>query len=269
VIEKFTRQVSNINLQINTAREYLYDTEVERQDALTRLEKQLDQVQKKIDAITERIKNSDMCTICYDTVDKKTVTTCCQNTFCFKCINIWLAQKKVCPLCKIPLDLSNLFVIDNDVVTEVIDGEESSIDNECDVSKPNCKNDKYQNLELILNNLNKDAKLLIFSAYENSFTNVIQILQNLDMKFDYLKGNGYQIQATIDRYKNGDVKVLLVNTRQYGSGLNLENTTDMILFHKFDTEIEKQVIGRAQRFGRSSQLNVHYLLYENEMPSTT
>jgi SNF2 family DNA or RNA helicase len=121
-------------------------------------------------------------------------------------------------------------------------------------------------MELILNNLNANAKLLIFSAYENSFTNVIPILNRLNIQFDYLKGNGYQIQATIERYKHGNVKVLLVNTRQYGSGLNLENTTDMILFHKFDTEIEKQVIGRAQRFGRKEPLHVHYLLYENEMP---
>lgn len=267
IIEKFTKQVKNINIQINTTRELHYDTEAERRDALTRLEKQLEQVQSKIDAITERIRSSDMCTICYDTVDKKTVTTCCQNTFCFKCINVWLAQRKVCPLCKVPLNISNLYVIDNDVDDN--EGNEEQIsDDEFDESKPNSRNDKYQNLELILTNLEKDAKLLIFSAYESSFTNVIQILNKLDIKFDFLKGNGFQIQATIDRYKHGDVKVLLVNTRQYGSGLNLENTTDMILFHKFDTEIEKQVIGRAQRFGRSSQLNVHYLLYENEMPST-
>jgi SNF2 family DNA or RNA helicase len=56
-----------------------------------------------------------------------------------------------------------------------------------------------------------------------------------------------------------------MNTQHFGSGLNLENTTDMILFHKFDTESEKQVIGRAQRYGRNEPLNVHYLLYENEM----
>lgn len=265
VIDKYTRQVTNINLQINTAREYLYDTEAERTDVLSRLEKQLEQVQKKIDAITERIKNNDLCTICYETVDRKTVTSCCQNTFCFKCINLWLAQRKLCPLCKIPLDITQLYVIDNDVVDPVDNKEEVE---HLDATQPNAQNDKYQNLELILQNINKDAKLLIFSAYENSFTNVIPILQRLNIKFDNLKGNGYQIQATIDRYKNGDVKVLLVNTRQYGSGLNLENTTDMILFHKFDTEIEKQVIGRAQRFGRKQQLNVHYLLYENEMPST-
>lgn len=268
VIEKYTRQITNLNIQVNAAKEYLYDTETERNDVIQKLEKQLEQVQRKIDTITERIKTNDLCTICYETVEKKTVTACCQNTFCFKCINLWLAQRKLCPLCKIPMNIKDLYVIDNDIQdNEVQDNEE--VGENIDPTKPNIKNDKYQNMELILNNLNENAKLLIFSAYENSFTNIIPILERMNIQFDYLKGNGYQIQATIERYKNGNVKVLLVNTRQYGSGLNLENTTDMILFHKFDTEIEKQVIGRAQRFGRKQPLHVHYLLYENEMPTST
>lgn len=268
VIEKYTRQVTNINLQIGTAQEYLYDTDAERTAELQRLEKQLESVQRKIDAITERIKTADLCTICYETVDKKTVTACCQNTFCFRCINMWLAQKGVCPLCKTLMNIADLYVIDNALEQELgetgcNDGEEELID----LTKPNAGNDKYQNLELILKNLESGAKLLIFSAYENSFTNVIPILQRLGIQHAYLKGNGNQISSTMEKYKNGDVKVLLVNTTSYGSGLNLENTTDMILFHKFDTEIEKQVIGRAHRFGRRQPLNVHYLLYENEMPS--
>jgi len=265
VIDKYTRQIKNLNIQMNAAKEYLYDTETERIEVIEKLEKQLEQVQKKIDTITERIKSNDLCTICYETVEKKTVTACCQNTFCFKCINLWLAQRKVCPLCKISMNIADLYVIDNDIQDNEIQDDEDEED--IDLTKPHVKNDKYQNMELILNNLNNNAKLLIFSAYENSFTNVIPILKRLNIQFDYLKGNGYQIQATIERYKNGSVKVLLVNTRQYGSGLNLENTTDIILFHKFDTEIEKQVIGRAQRFGRKEPLQVHYLLYENEMPT--
>lgn len=266
VIEKYTRQVTNLNIQLNAAKEYFYDSENEKTEAIQRIEKQLEQVQRKIDTITERIKTNDLCTICYETVEKKTVTACCQNTFCFKCINLWLVQRKSCPLCKIPMHISDLYVIDNDIQDTV--EEDIEVEEDIDPSKPNIKNDKYQNLELILNNLDENAKLLIFSAYENSFTNVIPILNRLNIQFDYLKGNGYQIQATIERYKNGTVKVLLVNTRQYGSGLNLENTTDIILFHKFDTEIEKQVIGRAQRFGRKEPLHVHYLLYENEMPTS-
>lgn len=130
-------------------------------------------------------------------------------------------------------------------------------------------NDKIKNLENILRRLPENAKLLIFSSYENSFTNVLVVLQQLNMPYAYLKGNGSQIKSTIDQYKNGNLNVLLINSRNYGSGLNLENTSDIILFHKFDSEIEKQVIGRAHRYGRSHPLNVWYLLYENEITNNT
>ena len=46
--------------------------------------------------------------------------------------------------------------------------------------------------------------------------------------------------------------------------MNLENSTHIIFVHKMETEIEKQVIGRAQRMGRTSVLNIIYLQYENE-----
>jgi SNF2 family DNA or RNA helicase len=72
----------------------------------------------------------------------------------------------------------------------------------------------------------------------------------------------------VDQYRSHKpdaLNMLFVNARSFGSGLNLENTTDIIMFHKLDSELEKQVIGRAQRFGRSEPLNIWYLLHENEM----
>jgi SNF2 family DNA or RNA helicase len=263
VIDKYTRQISNLRLQLSTAQQYQYDSETERNTEIQRLQRQLEQVERKVGMITERIKSNELCTICYDVADKKTVTSCCQNTFCFKCISIWIAQKRLCPLCKIPMDVRDLYVLDK----EAEDDKKAEEDIEIDTTKPYHKLDKYENLEAILGGLGDDAKVLLFSAYENSFTNITKVLEKMSIPFASLKGNGYHIQATLERYRNGSVKVLLVNTQSYGSGLNMENTTDMILFHKFDTEIEKQVIGRAQRFGRSQPLHVHYLLYENEMPT--
>ena len=43
-----------------------------------------------------------------------------------------------------------------------------------------------------------------------------------------------------------------------------ENSSDIIFVHKMNESMEKQVIGRAQRFGRTSILNIIYLEYENE-----
>ena len=68
----------------------------------------------------------------------------------------------------------------------------------------------------------------------------------------------------IERFKNNDINVLLLNTEYYGTGLNLQFATDIVLYHRFTKEFEEQIIGRAQRMGRTTKLNVYYLMYENE-----
>ena len=81
----------------------------------------------------------------------------------------------------------------------------------------------------------------------------------------FLKGNHPTVACIEREYRTGTLDVLLVNTSNYGSGLNFENTTDVVMLHKFDTDIEHQVIGRAPRCGRTTPLNVWYLLHDNEI----
>ena len=47
--------------------------------------------------------------------------------------------------------------------------------------------------------------------------------------------------------------------------MNFENSTDIIFVHRMKKRMEEQVIGRAQRIGRKTRLNVYYLQYENEV----
>ena len=44
-----------------------------------------------------------------------------------------------------------------------------------------------------------------------------------------------------------------------------EKADEIILFHKMNSDVEKQAIGRAQRPGRKNPLIVHHLLHENEV----
>jgi SNF2 family DNA or RNA helicase len=55
-----------------------------------------------------------------------------------------------------------------------------------------------------------------------------------------------------------------MNARHVGSGLNLEAATHVILYHRMNTELEKQVIGRAIRFERATELRVMHLVHEHE-----
>ena len=79
-----------------------------------------------------------------------------------------------------------------------------------------------------------------------------------------MKGSSHHINKLISDYKNGDLDIILLNSLNFGAGFNLENTTDIVLYHKMADDIEMQAIGRGQRFGRSEALNVWKLRFEDE-----
>ncbi len=261
VIEKFIDQIKNLDIQIEAYSQMIFnsDNEInlrERNSRIEKLKEKRDILNTKINDIKQRINNNNLCSICYEDIQDKTLVKCCSNIFCFKCINLWLCQKASCPLCKEKLGPDDLYLIqekENEIQNEILDTDEIN------------KNfDKLQNLEILLKNKKEGSKYLIFSEYDISFDNIIKIFEN-KYKYSYLKGNKYIIQRILNDYKEGDLDILLVNIHNYGSGLNLENTTDIVMFHKFDANIENQVIGRAQRFGRKESLNIHYLLNQNEI----
>jgi hypothetical protein len=260
VLDKLNKQVINLNLRLNMTAELAYDDERDREVEQNLLKKRLEDVQNKMNQITERITKRDECSICLMDISNKTVTNCCQNVFCFKCINMWLTQKAVCPICKGRLMTDMLYVVSNDGDNSTMILKDTSIKDD----EVHEMYDKLKNMEILLKK-NPKRKILIFSNYDCSLYQTIPILNKLNIRHDFIKGNADQIRAIVNRYKSNNVDVLLVNTRNYGTGLNLENTDDIIMFHKFDTQLESQVIGRAYRLGRQEPLNVYYLLHENEM----
>ena len=79
-----------------------------------------------------------------------------------------------------------------------------------------------------------------------------------------MKGSTSQMVRTLDRFRNGELKVILLNTYYAGSGIDISFATDVVIFHAMGTD-RVQAIGRAQRQGRTSQLNIHTLCYPHEM----
>ena len=55
-----------------------------------------------------------------------------------------------------------------------------------------------------------------------------------------------------------------MNARHVGAGINLEAATHVVLYHRMNTELEKQVIGRAVRFERAADLKIIHLVHESE-----
>lgn len=262
-IAKYTQEIFNYGIRIQAMFQMTYDTEEMREADIKKVTTRKDDVQSKVEGIRDRIRDSNTCCICYEPMVSKTVTPCCSHAFCFTCLNIWLANKRNCPMCKAALTSNDLLVVDS--AAEHSGGDVASLLEEGDFDV-DLAYDKVRNLEMLLRSkMSATSKVLIFSSYDMSFQCITNVLKKVNMEFRCLKGNEQHIRATVKRYREQDLNVLFINAKNFGSGMNLENTTDIILFHKMDTEIEKQVIGRAQRFGRTTPLRLWYLLHENEM----
>ena len=67
----------------------------------------------------------------------------------------------------------------------------------------------------------------------------------------------------LDKFRSGNLNIILLNTQYAGSGIDISCATDIIIFHKMGAD-KQQAIGRAQRVGRQSQLFIHNLYYEHE-----
>ena len=73
--------------------------------------------------------------------------------------------------------------------------------------------------------------------------------------------------SIVERFKKGDIRVIMLNSRENGSGIDLSFATDIIFYMALDSASEdRQALGRAQRVGRGSPLRVHRLYHENELP---
>ena len=161
-------------------------------------------------------------------------------------------NKDKCPLCRKNLQLAS--------VTYISDNLNSNKENKKEKKLPT----KIESLISIIKN-KPEGKFLVFSEYDNSFQELIEEINNNNITHSNICGSGGQIKNIINKYKSGEIKVLFLNAKHYGSGMNLQMSTDIVIYHKMTKDLEMQVIGRGQRLGRTEALTVHHLCYENEM----
>jgi superfamily II DNA or RNA helicase len=252
--EDLEKNVMNCRATIEYHKQLIVDDEEQKEIKLKQLAHTEKSLLHKIEMITNRIKEGDICSICFCNQENKTVTKCCKNAFCFECICKWLKVQHMCPLCK-----TNIASIENDLLVIENPSDVVEVDERLKPLK------KLETFKMLINQIikkNNNSKILIFSEYDKAFENISPLLKEMKIKYGVLKGNS--LKSNLELYKNNNMDVLLINSKAYGSGLNLENTTDIIIYHFFNKELEQQVIGRAQRPGRNTPLNVWYLFNKSE-----
>lgn len=264
VAKNLLEELENKKIDLQSARIKSYRTVDARNNAIANATKNIVEIETKIHNIKTRINESNIDPITYDEIVNPTIVKCCNQVFDFQSITTYITTKAraTCPFCRTEITRESLLIVDDEEETkaETYD-ERGTVFNSRD-------HEKEDNLKYLLQNkISSNAKILIFSEHGSSYDTILKTLDELKINCKELKGNTNTINMTLKRYRdmnNYDMRCLFLNARYLGSGINLQNSTDIILYHKMNIELEKQVIGRAQRIGRTCPLKVWYLYYENE-----
>lgn len=216
----------------------------------------LERINKQVSELDTKFKNmlSQNCHICFLELNTPVLEYKCQNLFCAKCLLRWLENNNNCPLCRQEICTSELIYI-----TKEEDGkEESKSDTYTDFSKSDMRiKTKIETVVDII--MSKEGKFLIFSEYNDTFKPICDTLTEYGISFSEVKGTYEMRIKNINRFKYEDLNVIFLNSNFNGAGLNLQEATDIILYHDMSENKKIQIIGRANRIGRKKPLYIHNL----------
>ena len=241
------KELLNIDIKIN----YLHQIN-NTNPAIIELQTKRQSIMNQINDINERFQNilNDNCNICYEELTDPILEPNCHNLFCGKCLFKWLQRKPSCPLCRNEINPKDLVYIEK----------KSSPDNKSFTQK-NRTTKIQKTIDLIKSNIK--GKFLIYSEQNNTFSNLQLALLENNIDFVQMKGNVKMREKNLDLFKSGSIPVIFLNSNTDSAGINLTESTDIILYHHMPDFITNQIIGRANRIGRTIPLYVHHLNIQN------
>lgn len=236
--------------------------------------KNINELNNKYNSLNKRLLEIEYCNICFND-DKKNLSNlvnlnCCMNYICLDCFVRNYQISKKCPYCRTLInstdDINFLLAEHNNL------NEEEKIN----INVPNINSlnnlhnylkeysiffNKENIVDLLIDNIKKintNYHILIFSENNN-------FIQNLNNKNEIMKvsKNIQNIEKLITNY-NENNSILFLDSKYFNFGLNLEKTTHLILTHKLNHITERQVISRAYRIGRNTDLDIYHLYHKNE-----
>lgn len=240
-----------------------YSSAAAKEDGIKRAEAKVTRLREQLEALEARVAaaSTTVCPICYDTQRTATLTPCCRQGFCLSCLCECIAMKPACPLCRVPIrSVSELMVIGEAA-------EESGVEDESteEGGAPKLQTKGAALLRLLSAAAeNPEQRFLVFSAHEASFKGLRELLSARGIRCELLSGTAARIERLRKSFRAGEVRVLCMNARHVGAGINLEAATHVVLYHRMNAELEKQVIGRAVRFERAAELRVIHLTHDSE-----
>jgi hypothetical protein len=239
-------------------RELDYSSASAKEQAIEKATAKVARLREQLTSLETRIASAgtELCPICYDSPRTATLTPCCRNTFCLSCLCECIQNRPACPLCRQTIgSVKDLVVI----------GEDEEGGGEADAT--DVLPTKGAALLRLLEESTEDQRFLVFSAHEASFRGLRDLLSARGVRCELLQGTAARVDRLRRQFREGTVRVLCMNARHVGAGINLEAATHVVLYHRMNVELERQVIGRAVRFERATELRVVHLVHDQETAS--
>jgi hypothetical protein len=231
-----------------------------KKEAIAKAEAKVERLQAQLTALESRLAaaaGGDLCPICYDRPQTTTLTPCCRQAFCLACICQCIASKPVCPFCRSSVTSPKTLIV-------LGDGEATDGLGVADPLEEPPLPTKGQALLGLLQAAKPADRFLVFSAHEASFKGLREQLALQGVRCEVLQGTAARVDRLRRQFRDGTVQVLCMNARHVGAGLNLEAATHVVLYHRMNVELERQVVGRAVRFERTGDLRVIHLVHDQE-----
>ncbi len=249
-LEKLNQQIENIISHKSEFKEEEYKKRVEHYKQL--IQKQTDDVkrhQKSLDYFTKAIESinnifdssesSNDCPICYcEYTPPIKYFKECGHYFCQSCIDHLLKMNDLhrysinCPMCRKSINISEIIIVSE--VSEIND------------------TPKLHELSKII--MNSSERFIVFSQFDilDKFKRILSKKNIKSIMID-------------DVHSDVDSKVLLLSSQNNAEGIDLSQYDNLIIFEPFEDhmyckEIEKQLIGRIHRIGRTLPVNVFRLI---------
>jgi hypothetical protein len=257
IIVLITRNIDNkiitLKAKLNTL-EQLDLSETEKQEKRIKIQTKLTSLitrkQSLEDAILQVKKTN--CSICLDIFKLPTITPCCNNMFCVECLIQWIKDNNTCPMCRNIINISQLHTITDNI-------------NLCNTNKNTTSPDKLSALLKIIQDKPK-GKFLVFSGHSQTF----KLIESAFIKenIEYSALTMAKTEKILEKFRAGQINVILLNAEHNGAGLEIPEATDVILYHEMKKHLELQAISRAQRTGRKIPLQIWKLKYSHEYSSS-
>jgi SNF2 family DNA or RNA helicase len=233
----------------------------EKKDKVEEWTKRKESIEKQIAEIDKRFENvlqSD-CNICLSLLEKPVLEPHCQNLFCGSCLFTWLKKQSSCPLCRHEIKETELIF----VKTEKQEDSKENKD-EKHLKKKEQKEGLKTKEDTMVEIINRypDGRFIVYSNYYNSFFSIYKCFEENNISYIEIRGTAETRSKRLESFRKGESKVAFLCSYEDCSGINLQETTDIILYHSRNNDITQQIIGRANRLGRKEPLRVHNLVSE-------